>query len=657
MRNLTAVLNSKSALAISTLSILALAAQAAQVQINTNSDWQSAFPSGSTSADQLWVNGGATLDFDIDSTHQIGAVELGYPYGDDASSIAGILNIKSGTLEVGDLVIGNTLGASEEALSPKSTLNIYGGATLLWTGVNDYNSNRRLESSRQSYSTSELNIDGGAFIVESNMSFNVAGGFASVSSFNISGGGTYKTADGVSSSINLANGQNSRAQALISGSDTSGKSSTLEVSGTVNVGGNATGVQATMTIEDGGKLVSVENSQALNIGNYSDNVATVYLNEGGVIESAGSRGLNITIGAGVNSTASLIVDGGEITKTSAGNNYITVGNNTEGNSNSVLQMKNGAKISQTENNWQIGVQNATMEVLSGSDIYINGNFTVGNSTSKASKLVIDGSGTEIRGSGGETSYAGSLYLANTANYRAEVVVSNGATAVFRNIVASDKTNSQGSLIVKGLGSSVSIGNLDYDTHFGVNQGDAANYAGNSAKLEIWTGAKFSSASGSGNSLKIYDSAQVNFVMDSTTILDASTSGDSMLSYFRVDAYKSDGASKPFVIDASQLKPVEYEGFYEIVLTEIPEGLYLNDELVDFDSMSGEEIFSFVQDNFDFKNCTNIYGWEDIGAEDVYYDVNRLVLQLTSYAVPEPSTCALIFGALAIALAAYRRRHL
>ena len=96
MRNLTAVLNSKSALAISTLSILALAAQAAQVQINTNSDWQSAFPSGSTSADQLWVNRGATLDFDLDSTQQIGAVELGYPYGDDASSIAGILNIKSG---------------------------------------------------------------------------------------------------------------------------------------------------------------------------------------------------------------------------------------------------------------------------------------------------------------------------------------------------------------------------------------------------------------------------------------------------------------------------------------------------------------------------------------------------------------------------------
>lgn len=635
-------------------SLAALSAQGAQVQVNTDKTWQDTFPEASTTSDQLWVNSGATLNVAFDGIQQLGAVELGYPTGNTESGIASIVNFTSGTLEVGDLVVGNTLGGTAEALSPKSFLNVYSGAQIAWTGVNDYNGNKRFETSRQSYADSEINLDGGSLFINGATGFMMATGSGSMSTLNILNGGFYKVAEGITSAFTLANGQNSTAKVLISGTDASGNASTLELAGIMYVGGNTNGANATLTIEDGGKLVSGSTADVINIGNYNDNVATVYVNKGGIIESSGTKGLNITLGSGANSTSKLIMDGGEIVKTSKGDKNITIGNNTSESATSLFQMNNNSKISQTENNWQINVKNGTMEVLSGSDIYINGNFTVGNTTSNASKFIIDGSGTEIRGSSGGTSYAGSLYLANSANNKGETIVSGGASAIFRNIIVADKANSQGTLVVKGLGTSVTVGNLAYDTHFGANQSDAANYAGSSAKLEIWTGANFRSASGTGNGLKIYDSAQVSFVMDSSTVLDASNSGEAMLDYFRLDAYKSEGATKPFVIDGSMLKPTQEESSYEVILMHVSEGFYLNDTLLDFDSMSSEEIFSFVQETFDFQNCTDIYGWDDISAENVYYALDRFVLQLTSYAVPEPSTYALIFGAIALALACRRK---
>lgn len=634
--------------------IVALSSHAAQIVVDANKNWQEAFPDGSTTSDQLWVNDGAALDIAFDGVQKVGALELGYPNGSSESGIASIINFTGGTLEVGDLVIGNTLGGTAEAPTPKSVLNVFSGAQLIWTGANDYNGNKRFESSRQSYTVSEFNLDGGSLLINGATGFMMATGTGSKSTLTITNGGSYKVAEGITSAFTLANGQNSTSELVISGKDASGNASTFELAGIMYLGGNTSGSTSTVTIEDGGKLVSGSTADVINIGNYNDNVATVYVNKGGIIESSGTKGVNITLGTGENSTSKLIMDGGEIIKTSKGDKTITVGNNTSESATSLLQMKNNSKISQTENNWQINVKNGTMEVLSGSDIYINGNFTVGNTTSKASKLVIDGSGTEIRGSGGGNSCAGSLYLANSANNKGETIVSGGASALFRNIQIADKANSQGSLVIKGLGSSVTVSNLSYDTHIGVNMSDAANYAGSSAKLEIWTGANFRSVSGTGNGLKINDSAQVSFVMDSSTLLDASNSGEAMLDYFRIDAYKSEGASNPFVIDGSQLKATQEESNYEVILMHVGEGLYLNDTLLDFDSMSSEEIFSFVEGNFDFQNCTNIYGWEDISAENVYYDLNRFVLQLTSYAVPEPSTYALIFGALALALAARRR---
>ena len=635
-------------------SLAALNLNAAQVAVDTNKNWQEAFPDGSTTSDQLWVNGGAALDIAFEGVQKVGALELGYPNGSSESEIASLINFTEGTLELGDLVIGNTLGGTAEAPTPKSVLNVFSGAQIIWTGANDYNGNKRFESSRQSYTVSELNLDGGSLLINGATGFMMATGTGSKSTLTISNGGSYKVAEGITSAFTLANGQNSTAELVISGKDASGNSSTFELAGIMYLGGNTSGATATAVIEDGGKLVSGSTADVINIGNFSDNVATVYVNNGGIIESSGAKGVNITLGTGENSTSKLIMDGGEIVKTSKGDKNITIGNNTSESATSLFQMNNNSKISQTENNWQINVKNGTMEVLSGSDIYINGNFTVGNTTSKASKLLIDGSGTEIRGSSGGSSYAGSLYLANSANNKGETIVSGGASAVFRNIIVADKANSQGSLVVKGLGSYVTVANLGYDTHFGVNMSDSASYAGSSAKLEIWTGANFRSVSGTGNGLKINDSAQVSFVMDSSTVLDASNSGEAMLNYFRIDAYKSDGASNPFVIDGSMLKPTSEDSFYEVVIMQFDSGLYLNDELLDFDSMTSEEIFSFVEETFDFKNCTNIYGWEDISAENVYYDLNRFVLQLTSYAVPEPSTYALIFGALALALAARRR---
>ena len=131
----------------------------------------------------------------------------------------------------------------------------------------------------------------------------------------------------------------------------------------------------------------------------------------------------------------------------------------------------------------------------------------------------------------------------------------------------------------------------------------------------------------------------------------------MVKTVNLQLYKSDDTvSNPFVIDGSSLGRMEYasEGdIYEIALMEVSGSISLNGVEQDISGMSDEAIQDFVSSLFSFENNTGSDYWEDFDASNVSYNGGTFYISLTY--VPEPSTIAAIFGALALAFAAYRRR--
>lgn len=216
-------------------------------------------------------------------------------------------------------------------------------------------------------------------------------------------------------------------------------------------------------------------------------------------------------------------------------------------------------------------------------------------------------------------------------------------------MAQGGANAKATLIIKDAGSVVKAMNTNdsnYLFSLGMNVADGDKYTGNSAIVEIHTGAQFANTNNGISSIK--DSAQFTFVLDSANIDYASTA---MFSTRNLAVYKTNATvSNPFVIDGANLGAVNglSEGdIAEFVIMTISGDATLNNAILDFSNI---ELIAGI---FEFKNNTDLADWEDFGLENLSFAGGNLVLSLTY--VPEPSTYAAIFGALALAFAAYRRR--
>ncbi len=571
-----------------------------------------------------------------------------------------ILTTKEGT---GTFNIANYRGED-------TVINIYTGAKVENVGTLTTWDRGNNNADTQKFS---VNVAGGKFSVANMNLGNQPSnrGITTYSEINVSDGGLMTT----TGNINMGN--NSKSDVKI---NVSGENSVWNSTGTIYVGRNAdssAGITVSnggvinstytnlqnggLTLNDGGTFNSnsgffvINGGLTVNNGGvFNSNAGVEVQNNNVLVNEGGSynvvKGSTLAIGNKADQTASFTVDGGSFNLTATNSDFnIYVANSSTATANlkitngGVYQQANGAKNTQVWMNSGSG----TLEISDGSKWFANTNFYVGGASGANSTLILNNG--KIANSAG-TGYSSDIKLAYAANSTAKFEVSNGGSALLRSFqMAQGGANAKATLIIKDAGSVVKAMNTNdsnYLFSFGMNVADGNKYTGNSAIVEIHTGAQLANTNNGISSIK--DSAQFTFVLDSANIDYASTA---MFSTKNLAVYKTNATvSNPFVIDGANLGEVNSlsEGdIAEFVIMTISGDATLNNNILDFSDI---ELIAGI---FEFKNNTGLADWEDFGLENLSFAGGNLVLSLTY--VPEPSTYAAIFGALALAFAAYRRR--
>lgn len=571
-----------------------------------------------------------------------------------------ILTTKEGT---GTFNIANYRGED-------TVINIYTGAKIENVGTLTTWDRGNNNADTQKFS---VNVAGGEFSVANMNLGNQPSnrGITTYSEINVSDGGLMTT----TGNINMGNSSKSDVKINVSG-----ENSVWNSTGTIYVGRNAdssAGITVSnggvinsaytnlqnggLTLNDGGTFNSnsgffvINGGLTVNNGGvFNSNAGVEVQNNNVLVNEGGSynvvKGATLAIGNKADQTANFTVDGGSfnLSATNADLN-IYIASNSTATANlkiingGVFQQVNGAKNTQVWMNSGSG----TLEISDGGKWFANTNFYVGGASGANSTLILNNG--KIANSAG-TGYSSDIKLAYAANSTAKFEVSNGGSALLRTFqMAQGGTNAKATLIIKDAGSVVKAMNTNdsnYLFSLGMNVADGDKYTGNSAIVEIHTGAQFANTNSGISYIK--DSAQFTFVLDSANIYYASTA---MFSTRNLAVYKTNATvSNPFVIDGANLGAVNglSEGdIAEFVIMTVSGDATLNDDILDFSNIES------IADIFEFKNNTDLADWEDFGLENLSFADGNLVLSLTY--VPEPSTYAAIFGALALAFAAYRRR--
>lgn len=518
------------------------------------------------------------------------------------------VNVAGGEFSVANMNLGNQ--SSNRGITTYSEINVSDGGVMTTSG--------NINMGQSANSDVKINVSGENSVWNSNGQVYVGRNADSSASISVANGGVINT----NTYLNILNGS-------------------------INVNNGGTFNSKTFFVENGG--ITINSGGVFNANSNSEiHNAAVLVNEGGSYNLV--NGTNLNIGNKADQTGSLIVDGGSINMqaTNSDMNFY-IGNNATGTgkmtitNGGVYQQASGAKNTQVWMNSGTGV----LEISDGGKWFANTNFYVGGASGANSTLILNNG--KISNSAG-TGYSSDIKVAYSANSTAKFEVSNGGSALLRTFqMAQGGANAKATLILKGAGSVVNAMNTNDSNYLfalGMNVADGDKYAGNSAIVEIHTGAQLANSSIGTSFIK--DSAQLAFVIDSSNIDYASTA---MFSTRNLAVYKTDDTvSNPFVIDGANLGAVNglSEGdIAEFVVMVVSGDATLNDDILDF---SNTEMIAGI---FDFKNNTNLSDWEDFGLDNLSFEDGKLVLSLTY--VPEPSTYAAIFGALALAFAAYRRR--
>lgn len=524
-------------------------------------------------------------------------------------------------------------------------------------------------------SASYLNVLNGGQISENLGKFNVYMGHVQNSIFKGVISGSKITEEGET----LASAINSSSNVVLAGG--AAANATLDVSdgGLLNmVGASANGslfmaqgegANATLNVKDGGTLNA---GSYIQMGNGVNSTANLNVEKGGVVNVNVKNEVRMSVADG--SSSSIFVDGGQINLISANDDMSIRMGYASGDSTSSIVLANGALFQQTGKNLQLSAWggNNTIEVSDGSKWAVSTNFYLGRNSESVSTLNVDG-GYITGASGDLASYSYDLHAGAGAGVTTYVNISGGGIANFRGLNISqghtnlDTTTVGGAnavsyVTISGNGSQLAarnVNNSNYHNRWGVNKYDAEGalnsaYEGNVASLKIHTGSQFLNTQAA---VQIFDSAQVTLVLDSKGIQYSMDNGFSMFKTRDLQVYKSDDTvSSPFVIDGSALGRLENasEGdYYEFAIMEFSGSVSLNGEVLDLTSMSESELNDFIGTLFTFENNTDLNSWEDFDSSNILFSGNAFYIWLTY--VPEPSAFAALFGALALAFAAYRRR--
>ena len=605
-----------------------------------------------------------------------------------------IINVYEGA-QITNLRGINTWDRSDESSeNPLFQLNVAGGSVSMSGDVNF----GRQANNNSITQTSELNVtDGGTFT--STGSIYLGNAANNVARLNVSGAESKLSANSIMVS------RNTDAKGSMSVSD----GGTVDFSGTLTVGA-ADGASGTVEVTDGGILQTTAGGFVL--GSSANSNASLSVTDGGIVnvrsynERVGdtnvAHSVNIQIGLGASSSADILFQNGAVFNVNGdASTWIRLGNGSGVESsftldNSTLNMNatadlnialgygasdadssfivtNGALVQQYGNNIQFNMYGGEnyFELSNGSTWAAATNFYVGNSDGSVSTMVVDGS--MITGSNGSaTGFSSDLHTASAGKATAYVEIKNGGIVNLRGLNVSQghgtvniQDGAAGAvsyITISGNGSLLAtrnVNNTNYHNRLGVNKltsdGSAnAAYEGNVASLTVHTGAQFLNTQ---NAIQVYDSGQITLKLDSSGIGYAMDNGLAMVSTDDLHMWKTDDTvSSPFVIDGSALGYIEgaSEGdIYEFALLSVSGDILFNDVTYDLSSMSDSELTDFVSTIFEFQNNTDLSAWEDFDASNVLYNGGTFYISLTY--VPEPSTVAAIFGALALAFAAYRRR--
>ena len=638
-----------------------------------------------TIADQMRIQNGATANLDFGAGGSV-------VFGNFEHNGGAIVNLQQGKMGVGDIIFTN------------STVNVFSGATLAFTRENANTGQWRFGVGRAG-GTATLNIDGGLVTTETasdvTSTFNVAhdGGDNNTGAIvNITNGGQFKKGTNGNLVVNIgATSAGSTATVNISGTG-----SLMQTSNNAGLGNNtalfigtSNGSNANVNVSDGGTLAIVRetgtnvfaqigtNNAAgstakinvgkdgvflvknagttngditLNMGTASD--AGVFIKKDGVmrLESA-TTGTTLSLKIGNNESNNLIeVDGGSIVSVTNGNDHTIIMGDTI-SSNSLIHLKNeGQILSQGTSNLQIEIgRNGKAEIRmdANTNLFTSGNIQMGTRASAGTVGTLNINGGHLAGKGGIGSNSGDINMATRHQTAAYLNITDGGDASIRHFRMSQKDGGDG--VDGGVNSTSYVMLKDLNSVLKVNNSVVLGVeatSGNVAEVKIFSGAQLEHASGS-EKFTINETGKVLMMLQGNVIPNATDIA--MIKARNLTAmYNGD----VFVIDGSTLHGSwANEGDYTVLLMEFANGTTLDifgitgDLVVGTDSDA--DILAALMSLIDIQNNTGNAGWEDFTAADITYSGGKLYLGLHS--IPEPGTYAAIFGALALAFAAYRRR--
>lgn len=236
---------------------------------------------------------------------------------------------------------------------------------------------------------------------------------------------------------------------------------------------------------------------------------------------------------------------------------------------------------------------------------------------------------------------GNTALVGTNAGKAQLNVTNGGVLTTRDFGTNIGTGYTATTLIKGLNSQMTV---TYAVTLNSVVDDRS-----SSKFTVFTGSNFKI--NNANGLTSNANSKVVFGLDENLQAAASKA---LLSIQKLTVNTAND-EKTFSFDLTDLGSMTgmSEGdVFTLILFDSLSSVVLNGTAYDLASMASADIQNMFATfiSFDFAGNNN---WEAFNESNLSWEDNKLSLSLTY--VPEPSTYAAIFGALAIAFAAYRRK--
>ncbi len=395
----------------------------------------------------------------------------------------------------------------------------------------------------------------------------------------------------------------------------------------------------TIAAGDSWKIVT---GGSIAIGNGTDQNGT--LNIYGTLD-VNLSGDNIIIMGNANVNRNLTninLDGGTISNSSGGVAKFYFGKDGNPGSQATVDLKNNSSITGSFNIEFARNASTTMNIDSTSVVNIGSGTLEMGMRNTANVIGI------INVNGGSLT-AGNFRMARSTSTGGNSTINvngGGSVLVTTEFTMSDSTSGTDSVSyvnLTGAGSTFTV----TGTRSALGKG-SGTYANSVAEFKIGTGAKASM-----KDVYVNQNGHFTFALDSDNYV---ANAAAMLDARSITVVKDTAASPSasFYVDGALLSfdSSFVEGnSYNFALFEVTNGK-LNFDGVDY-LISGSDFLTKLAEYLAFENNTGLDDWENFDASNLYVSGNTIGISLTY--VPEPATYAAIFGALALAFAAYKRR--